>query len=107
MAVRVITYLMPRSQYRASNFRTLAHIFADEKKRRFRIVPGQYIQQMHRVRIIGAIVKGKRHLLGVAAMRERAAIKLRCRRHGGVSGIAGGSGGSESDEGPKHGSGNW
>src|SRR4030081_1091095 len=98
MAVSMVANLMSCGQYRAGNLRTLAHIFADEKKSRLRILLCQDIQQTHGVWIIRAVVKGKRHLVGIAAMRERAAVKLRCRRHGGVSGIAGGSSGSESDE---------
>ncbi len=77
MAVGVVANLMSGGQYGAGNFRALPHIFADQKKRRFGIVLGQNVKQMQRVRIIGPIVKGQRDLVGIAAMRKRAAIELR------------------------------
>ena len=89
MAVRVVANLVSRGQDGAGNLRTPADILADKKKSRFGFMLRQHVQQVEGVRIVGAIVKGKRHLIGIAAMRERAAIKLRARRHGGVSGIAG------------------
>ena len=79
MAICVVANLMPCGQYGAGNIRTLAHIFADEKKRRFGIVLGQHVQQMHGVRIVRPIVERQRDLIRIAAMRERAPIKLRRR----------------------------
>src|ERR1043165_401183 len=102
MAVSVVSDFMPGGQHGASNFRPLAHVTSDQKERGLGIVFGQNVEQMHRMRIIGAIVKGQRHLAGIAAMRDRGAIKLRRRGHGGVSSITGSGSGSHRDVKPEH-----
>src|SRR5438270_518516 len=102
MAVSVIANLMPRSLNGASNLRALANVFANQEKRGFGLMAGQHVQEAERVRIIGAVIEGERKLAGVGAMRERAAVKLRSRCHGGVSGVSGRSGGSESCKSEEH-----
>src|SRR3979409_1233921 len=103
MAVSVIANLMSGGLNGARDPGGTATVLADEKKLCLGIAPSQHVKQMHGVRIIGAIVKGQRHLIGVAAMREGTAVELRRGRHGGVSGVAGGSSGDESEVRPKHG----
>ena len=76
MAIRMVANFMSCSQYGAGNLRTLAHVLADKKKRGARIVPGQNIQQMHRVRIVRPIIERQRDLIRIATMCERAPVEL-------------------------------
>src|SRR5262245_19305012 len=102
MTERVISDLMPRSENGTRDIRPVTYVFADQKKRCFRFMACQDIQQSKRVRIVGTIVIGQPNLPGIGTVRERAAIELRLRRHGGISCVACSASRNESDQRPKH-----
>ena len=47
----------------AHDVRSLPHIASNQKERRANVVPGQNIEQMQRVWIVGAVIEGQRDLL--------------------------------------------
>src|SRR5262249_36480885 len=59
--VGVVAYDMPGVSYGARDRRLLTDILADQKKCRPGLVPGQHVEQVQRVRIVGTVVEGYRH----------------------------------------------
>jgi hypothetical protein len=89
----VVADLMSRSLNGACDLRPLPHVAANQEERRPGLVLRQYIEQAERVGIVGSVVKRKGQLTRIRAVRERAPVELRLRRHGGVSGVGRGRGG--------------
>src|SRR5262245_28873459 len=102
MIVGMVADLMACLLDRAVNFRPLTHVFSNQKESCPGPKSGKHVKQAHGVGIVRAIVKSERHLRGIAAMGERVPVKLRERRHGGVTSVAGGSGRSQSCESQQH-----
>src|SRR5437763_13138925 len=102
MIIGVIADRMSGLLNGADDVRALAHVFSNQEKCCPGIMFSQQIEQMQSVRIVGAIIVGEEDLPWIAAMRQCAAIKLRPRRHGGVSGITGGRGSRKTCKSQEH-----
>src|SRR5215472_15174467 len=89
MIVGMVADAVSRIVDGASDLRPRARILADQKECGLGSVLGQQIEQMQRVGIVRSVVIGERHLPGIAAVSQRPTVKLRARRHAGVSGVAG------------------
>jgi hypothetical protein len=60
----------------ASDLRVPADVFADQKEGGLGLARREQIEEAECVGIVGAVVKGERHLSRIAPVSERAAIQL-------------------------------
>src|SRR5271154_836026 len=95
---------MPCGANSPDNLRTLPHEASNQKKGGADVMPGEHIEQLLRVRIIGTVIIRQGKFAHIRASDDRPAENLRRRPHGGVSISARSDGGrnSGSGKGGKH-----
>src|SRR5438132_1066307 len=74
----------------AAGFRRGGEVLAGEEECGFPIVLGQHVEQVQRVRVVGAVVVGERELFGVGEAMQRLAEEPRLGRDSAVTGHASG-----------------
>jgi hypothetical protein len=60
MRIGVVADHVPRAHDVACNIRPLLDVSADQKERRFDIVASENVEKAKRMRIVGAVIIGKR-----------------------------------------------